>query len=373
MGESSLSKTRFLMKIGILTYHRSHNYGALLQAVALRIALSSLGHQVFYIDYFPEYHRRMYAIFDKEKFVKISSFKKRVKYCISICLTFVPKLIRRISFNRFIKKHINPYCRPEAEEFDLIVYGSDQIWRKQPFLGQYNPMYFGSNSLFAKHHVSYAASLDVLPTKEDDIKTFLHLPKPLETISVREEQTRSFFERNGFTNVRIDLDPTLLLSPTEWSKIIPEKRIIKERYVLFYDLQSDASSPTFDEKEVNAFAQRNKCRLIRIRAVASRIGSRFDRHHDSPDSFINLIRFSECIITSAFHGVAFSIVFNRPFLCRFSNSSARAVSLLHQLGLESCLIDNTHPIIGLISEIQVVSPEIVQLNKEKSLHYLAQL
>ena len=50
------------MKIGILTYHRSHNYGALLQAIATRIVLKKMGHDAYYIDYWPDYHRRMYAI-----------------------------------------------------------------------------------------------------------------------------------------------------------------------------------------------------------------------------------------------------------------------------------------------------------------------
>lgn len=38
------------MKIGILTYHRSHNYGALFQAIALRHKLEALGHEVYFID-----------------------------------------------------------------------------------------------------------------------------------------------------------------------------------------------------------------------------------------------------------------------------------------------------------------------------------
>ena len=52
------------MKIGILTYHRSHNYGALLQAIATRIVLKKMGHDAYYIDYWPDYHRRMYAMFN---------------------------------------------------------------------------------------------------------------------------------------------------------------------------------------------------------------------------------------------------------------------------------------------------------------------
>lgn len=39
------------MKIGILTYHYAHNYGAVLQCYALQEYLSSLGHTVKIIGY----------------------------------------------------------------------------------------------------------------------------------------------------------------------------------------------------------------------------------------------------------------------------------------------------------------------------------
>ena len=39
------------MKIGILTFHYAHNYGAMLQAYALSMKLRSLGHCVEIIDY----------------------------------------------------------------------------------------------------------------------------------------------------------------------------------------------------------------------------------------------------------------------------------------------------------------------------------
>ena len=43
------------MKIGILTFHSAHNYGAVIQCYGLQQYLTSLGHQVFVIDYRPHY------------------------------------------------------------------------------------------------------------------------------------------------------------------------------------------------------------------------------------------------------------------------------------------------------------------------------
>ena len=39
------------MKIGILTFHRAHNYGAVLQCYALQEVLKGMGHEVEVIDY----------------------------------------------------------------------------------------------------------------------------------------------------------------------------------------------------------------------------------------------------------------------------------------------------------------------------------
>ena len=38
------------MKIGILTFHRAHNYGAVLQTYGLQEYIKQLGHDVYIID-----------------------------------------------------------------------------------------------------------------------------------------------------------------------------------------------------------------------------------------------------------------------------------------------------------------------------------
>ena len=43
------------MKIGILTFHCAHNYGAVLQCYALQEYLKHLGHDVYVINYRPSY------------------------------------------------------------------------------------------------------------------------------------------------------------------------------------------------------------------------------------------------------------------------------------------------------------------------------
>jgi hypothetical protein len=43
------------MNIGIITFHRAHNYGAVLQCYALSQVLKHMGNDVEVIDYYPNY------------------------------------------------------------------------------------------------------------------------------------------------------------------------------------------------------------------------------------------------------------------------------------------------------------------------------
>ena len=327
------------MKIGILTYHRSHNYGALLQAVALRVALESMGNNVYYIDYFPDYHRRMYAVFDWQSFRRTIGLKRKAKYLYHVFQSLLPKLVRRHAFEVFINKWISPHCVSLSESFDCIVYGSDQIWRKQPFINDYNPIYFGLNEFKSRIHATYAASISSLPETKDDVDHFCTLVTHLDKVSVRERSIKVFLSEYIEKDIHIDVDPCLLLSKEKWSCLIPNKELNYGRYILLYDLQSDYGIRVFDEGEIQKFAERNCCSVVRIRAVASRCNVSYDSHTVGPEGFINLIRNATCVVTSSYHGVVFSLVFERPFLCSFSKNSQRAIDLLNEIGMKSCILE----------------------------------
>ena len=67
------------MKIGILTFHRAHNFGAFLQAFALKTFLEEKGHEVELVDYWPKEHAALYRFFYKEE---VKSFKGFLRECV---------------------------------------------------------------------------------------------------------------------------------------------------------------------------------------------------------------------------------------------------------------------------------------------------
>lgn len=321
------------MKIGILTYHRSHNYGALLQAIATRIVLEKIGHNVYYVDYWPGYHKRMYALFNIRGVIRKNPISS-ARYIYNFIRTYNIKKERRKKMNQFISQYIEPYCKSMSDEFDILVYGSDQIWRKQPEGIGYNPVYFGVHNIKTKKHVSYAASMGILPTTDQDKLYIKKLVSNIDSISVREQDLAHLLHDLEFKNVNVCLDPTLLITSEQWLSIFNIKNSSDNKYVLYYCLQPNA----FSLQEIESFAKKRNLSLKVIIADYKEKESEKYISTSAPDKFIELFSNAEFVFTSSFHGLVFSIIFNKPFYASFQSNSGRAQSLLDYLELSGYLL-----------------------------------
>lgn len=316
------------MKIGILTYHRSNNYGALLQAIALREVLARTGHDVTFIDYWPAYHRHVYALFSFHNMIIKKGLYGKISYIKTCILNYKYRKIRKTNFDNFIKKNIEPYISSINENYDVIVHGSDQIWRKQPENNAYNPVYFGKHQIKTKRKVSYAASMGALPQKESDKAVLKEYISYLDNISVREEDLQVLVRGLGYSGVSHDLDPTLLLPEDFWINKFHLKRC-KERYALYYCIQ-----PSFDVKQLCNYVESKglKLKLIRHKAICA--DSEENVTTAGPLEFLQLICGAEIVFTSSFHGLAFALIFHKPFFASFLHNGSRASSLLRLCDLK---------------------------------------
>ena len=328
------------MKVGIVTYHRSRNYGTMLQAHALRTALARLGHEALFVDYWPVHQRRAFALFCWYEFVRRNR-RGRLRYLRRFVRTLGVQLVRRRRFDRFFRAEILPVCRPAETEFDALVFGSDQIWRRQRFDGdRFNPVYFGRDPFHARRRVSYAASMGDLPATPRDAERVCGLLGRLDRISVREADLRDFLVRNGFSDAECVLDPVFLPDSGEWARLSPDKPLVHRPYLLFYDLQKDA----FDEAAVRRIAAGRGLAVVRLLGGRRIIKTTEIRSADGPYEFLNLVRHAAVVATSSFHGLAFALLFHRPFLASFPEKAGRAGSLLGLLGLGNRLLRPLAPI-----------------------------
>lgn len=357
------------MKIGILTYHRTHNYGGCLQALATRLILESMGHEVYYIDYWPEYHRHFYSIFKKDVFLKLGLTSK-IKYVVKFLLSYKIKNARKQSFEKYLNKYVMPYCKPTDEKFDIILYGSDQIWRKQSLSehNDYNPVYFGQNVFCASKHICFSVSMGDVPQSFDDKNKICHWLKRFDKISVRERNLLQFVINLGYTDAIQTLDPTLLLNLKEWDSFFSLKDYKGPKYLLLYTLRGD-----FDKSALEKFAEDNNLIIKQIFGSAEKRSTDVEITDADPIAFLNLIRNAEYVFTSSFHGMVFSLIYKKEFFVTFNSNKERAKSLLDTLGIAERYIDDTSeiPMCTHINYDQVLSR--LDEMKSQTISYLKKL
>lgn len=327
------------MKIGIVTYHRTLNYGAVMQSLATRFVLEDMGHEVYYVDYWPDYHKEMYDLFPRTKFFKFN-LRQKIAFLLSLIKYYKSKKKRIDNFEKFFQTHIYPYCRPIDDSYDVVIYGSDQIWRKQKALGSYNPFYFGENKIKTQQHISYAASMGILPDNDADKVKVKELVSHLDKISVREEGLRHLLLSLGYENVSLSLDPTLLLSSEKWDNHLPTEPYNGKRYALVYMLRAKA----FNLNEIKKFADKKGLQLIVLNGYATTKETETNITSAGPLEFIHLIKNAEYVFSASFHGLAFSIIYGKQFFTSFLNNSGRAESLLSLLGIKGRLLPPKSPI-----------------------------
>lgn len=334
------------MKIGILTYHRTHNYGGCLQALATRVFLEEQGHEVSYIDYWPDYHKRMYAVFNKDSF-KRNNICGKISYLFNMVCTFANVRKRQKIFESYFEEYVYPYCKPITEQYDVIVYGSDQIWRKQVALNDYNPVYFGRNCFQAKKHIAYAASMGKLPESEEDDKRIVAMLKNLDAISVRENTLKDYLERLGFKNIYQTIDPTLLLDAGSWNKIVPYQPYQGCKYILVYALWGEV----FNMDSINALAKRENMIVKTLRGKVIKKDSETEISLVGPIEFLNLIRNASYVFSSSFHGLVFSVIYHKQVYVSFKVNGGRAKSLLNALGISDRYLENYQELPSLMPSI----------------------
>ena len=120
------------MHIGIITYHRAHNYGAVLQCYALQQVLINMGHKVEVVDYVNPYIDWLYKphkaiIYVIKQLLQFNFY--RIKQHIE---SYKLAKKRSFFFGNFVKKYLN--CSSKCDEktipqnCDAYIIGSDQMW-----------------------------------------------------------------------------------------------------------------------------------------------------------------------------------------------------------------------------------------------------
>ena len=320
------------MNIGIITYHRAHNYGAVLQCYALSTTLRLLGHDVEVIDYYPDYFKEQYNAFSFKK-IKQGSLKSKISYLKLLFFTYFTKSKRGKVFNNFIEKlpltkiqySEKNYC---FKKYDAIFFGSDQVWNPLLTFGEDN-VFSGNFDKQGGRFISYAASTNPKILNDDYKNYFKGIADRFDAISAREQSLSDYINSLAPGSSKVVLDPVLLLNEVEWSKVAVKPR--EENYLLIYTVPQSDKIWTLAEM----IAKAKGLKIIEVRPNV-----RFNIKNNilqtvSPEEFLGYIKYATYIVTTSFHGTAFSLKFKKQFvtLSLGTHVDDRAKNLLSSLGL----------------------------------------
>jgi polysaccharide pyruvyl transferase WcaK-like protein len=214
-----------------------------------------------------------------------------------------------------------------TEKYDVVIYGSDQIWRKQNLGGVgFDKWYYGSRNVSADKKIVYAGSMGKIGTSASDDDYVKKMMPNFDMISVRESDLQAYL-RSLAIESELVIDPVFLLTKEQWSDIKLSSHI-KYHYILFYNLLNNSESERFAKK----LGTLKNLPVIELnKRIIPRKGY---KRRASVEEFIQLINDADVIVSNSFHGVAFSLIFHKEFYAiGMGERSNRVISLLECAGL----------------------------------------
>jgi|GEM_PF-145892 len=353
--------------IGILTFHRAINYGAFLQAFAMKTFLESMQRQVMFVDYWPKPHADTYALLRLNFSVSwIGRMARLGRMLLVYNLSKQKKSKMESEMHRYLNLPPKPLFPNQASlsklsSLNCVVYGSDQIWWNSIIYGYegLDSTYWGEGLPDTVKKVAYAPSMGALTMTNlqlQDIKKYL---AHFDALSVREVELKELLEPLTGRNIPVVLDPVFLLDDEVWfSKCLPVNR---SGYILYYNLMPSRQATIL----VKQLEKKTGWQVVEVTGHVHpfKWGSRYVQNA-SAFEWLSLLKSAELVISTSFHGVAFSIMFNKPFYALgMSNKSGRVRSLLGLLGLEDRLVDEAASLPGLTIDYEQAQQKLTALKK----------
>lgn len=298
----------------VVTLHRVHNYGSVLQTYATQRLLSDSGYDVRIIDYWRP--------------TEVDDFDTRLKHDFArwdrnLLTRTVFRLLRkraleeqRRRFRGFVKDHLQiterAYFTEEELEAappvaDLYCVGSDQVWNSDYHVAGSDPFYL-KFAPAGSRRVSFASSFGKPSVSAEESNYIRENLSAFEAISVRERSGVEILDHHGIDAVQL-VDPTLAVAPEVWNGLVDEPRE-GSGYLLVYQLHRNHDLAPVVER----VAKERNLKPVYLRGYWSirHINSR-NLSNTSVGEFLGLFKNAAYVVTDSFHGTAFSLNFGRPF------------------------------------------------------------
>lgn len=309
------------MKIGVYTII-ADNFGAQLQAYATARFLTSLcqGCNV-----------ELVKIVEKPK---EATWKTVVK---SLLPSYVKKRRAYYEFERLMPLTPKSYYANDLARhplpYDLYIVGSDQVWNISEGMGEHLVYFLPFETKSPKIALASSFGAANIPQNlRNDVAQYL---SDFSAISVRETDGVNILASVGIKAEQV-LDPTFWIDREEWDKLAGDKPIIKGDYIAAIGFETSNDNPQKLMDSANEIYGMPVIGLNTYRAF------KYDCRYNSfgPMEFLNAVKFSKLVLTSSFHTIVFSLMFQRDFyLLKHSKRNSRMQNLLANFDLLDRMVD----------------------------------
>lgn len=321
-------------KIGLLNLPVDNNFGGHLQRYALMDVLRSQGVDVVHLNCRPiNSFKSVYKvvrcfIIEFARFFKGFITRKYDWHD----LRYLKYLLRRDPkterfYETYVKHTGRIYTKKELAsylDFDSYLVGSDQVWRAKMANYQYGiDTYFFDYLPNTKSRYAYGVSLGTQNGEytDEEIMRLSSMYRAFKMVSVREEQSIDTFQQCGWNEPAAIpvLDPTMLLDKEHYSNLVTKVYTKKSSGNMFCYV--------LDE---------NEDKQLKIEQIAK------DKHlipfyislktNCSVEQWLRSFMDAEFVVTDSYHGLVFSLIFNKPFYLLYNKQrgNARFESLLNR-------------------------------------------
>ena len=291
-----------MKRVNVLTFCTWTSLGSILQAFGLTKTLESIGLE-----------SKLLLSEDENVF-----FVSRVTSLRSLLSRFFQVMVHR---ERRLSHHKR--CNFIAQNLDVVTYchyddltrimsdnpdscylvGSDQIWHPERCY-----KHFFLEFVRNRKCISYAASMGKTEIPEENVGMFRSMLERLDHISVREMQCKEALQPLTEKEIEVHIDPTFLLETDTWRKYEKEYPI-SQPFILLYMIYWDPAC----KEEICELKKRTGLPVYAICSGLSRVYADRKLFDVGVEEFLWLVDHAEYVITSSFHGVALSTIFNKKF------------------------------------------------------------
>lgn len=344
------------MKIGIITMHSVVHHGSVLQAYATQLLLERFGHEVFIINY--RYPNKWQVNHGMKPFIPSLKTKIARTFCLKAKYRGRKKIQHFMKSYYHLTREFVDYndLKNNIPNFDVYLSGSDQIWNPRFTCG--DPGYFFYFLPDNSNLMSFSSSLACKNLDKSTAYKYKCYLEKYKFISVRENQGAEIINDLIGKKPSITLDPTLMIDSKQWYNFV-KKNSDKRKYIFLYILDYAFNPKPYIYKLTKYVSDKYNLDII----CNIDIPSEFKIRHKvcknmGIEDFLSLIYNSFIVITSSFHGVAFSLNFGKPLLAvvKNDNKDDRLTSLLENLNLQNCIVpinspmDSVYPFYNLEKE-----------------------